>query len=106
MTVADFIKIIEPSCLLRIAKGKETLYTGYVGCFMNQVKDGYKGEEYNKYKDEEIKRFSAHLEITHKEWKERGLLRPLLPEETPDYCFSDLQTKLYYTIYLQDRGGG
>ena len=105
MTVADFVKVIDHSCLLRIIRGNEEIYIGYMACFAAPLKGEFTGEEYNRYKDEKIKHFQAHLEITHKEWQERGLMRPLLPEETPDFSFSDLQTKLYYMIYLQDGGG-
>lgn len=39
-------------------------------------------------------------EITHRRWKELGLMKPLEPEQTAQYKFSDLQMSLYYTIYI------
>ena len=33
-------------------------------------------------------------------WKELGLMKPLEPEQTAQYKFSDLQMSLYYTIYI------
>lgn len=39
-------------------------------------------------------------EITHRRWKELGLMKPLEPDQTTQYKFSDLQMSLYYTIYI------
>lgn len=50
--------------------------------------------------DAEVKRFRPTPEIRHKEWRKRGLMAPLQPQETPEYSFSDLQMNLYNTIYL------
>lgn len=57
-------------------------------------------ENLEAHMDEEVKRFSAAPEIRHKEWRKRGLMAPLQPQETPEYSFSDLQMNLYNTIYL------
>ena len=48
----------------------------------------------------EVKKFRAVPEITHRRWKELGLMKPLEPEQTAQYKFSDLQMSLYYTIYI------
>lgn len=45
-------------------------------------------------------RFCPVPEIRHKEWKKRGLMPPMKPEETPEFSFSDLQMTLYNTIYI------
>lgn len=34
-----------------------------------------------------------------------GLMKPLEPDQTAQYKFSDLQMSLYYTIYIQERKG-
>ena len=57
-------------------------------------------EEYRKYSGHEVKKFRAVPEITHRRWKELGLLKPLEPDQTAQYKFSDLQMSLYYTIYI------
>ena len=57
-------------------------------------------EEYRKYSGHEIKKFRAVPEITHRRWEELGLMKPLEPEQTAQYKFSDLQMSLYYTIYI------
>lgn len=33
-------------------------------------------------------------------WEELGLMKPLEPDQTAQYKFSDLQMSLYYTIYI------
>ena len=35
-----------------------------------------------------------------KDWKARGLMAPIEPEQAPDYKFSDLEMKLYYKICI------
>lgn len=62
-------------------------------------------EEYRKYSEHEVKKFRAVPEITHRRWKELGLMKPLEPDQTAQYKFSDLQMSLYYTIYIQERKG-
>lgn len=50
--------------------------------------------------EHEVKKFRAVPEITHRRWKELGLMKPLEPDQTAQYKFSDLQMSLYYTIYI------
>ena len=57
-------------------------------------------EEYRKYSGHEVKKFRAVPEITHRRWEELGLMKPLEPDQTAQYKFSDLQMSLYYTIYI------
>lgn len=45
-------------------------------------------------------RFRAIPEITHRKYKERGIIAPMKPEETPDYSFRDLQLCIYHTITI------
>lgn len=52
------------------------------------------------FPDAEVKRFCPVPEIRHKEWKKRGLMPSMKPEETPEFSFSDLQMTLYNTIYI------
>lgn len=86
--VKDFVAIIAPSSRVRIVKKDKTIAL-YWACDLPDA-----------YKEEIMKKFSAAPEIRHKKWKQRGLTAPMQPEETPDYGFSDLEMKLYYTIYI------
>lgn len=50
---------------------------------------------------EEVTRLKEKVDITHKRYKELGLMQPLHPEETPNYSFSDLQLTIYREIILK-----
>lgn len=65
-----------------------------------QFADHEISEEYRKYSEHEVKKFRAVPEITHRRWEELGLMKPLEPDQTAQYKFSDLQMSLYYTIYI------
>lgn len=99
MTLEEQVNVLENADMLRIIRDGEEIYTGYLAAFAPRV-GHHECEEYSKYRLEEVKRFRAVPEITHRRWKGRNLQSPLRPEETPDFRFSDLQMKLYYTIYL------
>ncbi len=48
----------------------------------------------------EMVSFRIDPEIRAKDWKARGLMAPIEPEQAPDYKFSDLEMKLYYKICI------
>lgn len=80
-------------------KAKAEAYVGYLAAF-KPFADHEISEEYRKYSGHEVKKFRAVPEITHRRWKELGLMKPLEPDQTAQYKFSDLQMSLYYTIYI------
>ena len=94
MTVNEFLEKLEPSDMLRIMKDKEELYCGYLGMIE------YHEKKSDSFWNENVKKFRAVPEITHKNWKELGLMSPLKPSETPLFSFAELQMRLYYTIYV------
>lgn len=94
MTVSEIMTILENQDRVRIMQGDVEICNQY---FANIRVDK---ELIDKYKDMQVKRFRVIPEIRHKRWKELNLMQPLRPEETPDFSFSDLQMKLYYTIYI------
>lgn len=104
MTVKEFIGTLESSDRLRIIEGKAEVYVGYLAAF-KPFADHEISEEHRKYSGHEVKKFRAVPEITHRRWKELGLMKPLEPDQTAQYKFSDLQMSLYYTIYIQERKG-
>lgn len=96
MTLQDIVGILENPDRLRIIKDKEDLFVGWRATLVMD-KDN---EFMQKYGQEEMKKFRAIPEIRHKQWKEKGLMQPLQPEQLAEYSFSDLQMSLYYTIYI------
>ena len=95
----SLIHILESADMLRIIKGGEEMFVGYLALFAPEV--GHTNcKLYEQYKFDKVVKFRAVPEITHRKWKELNLMSPLRPDETPDFKFQELQMKLYYTIYL------
>lgn len=86
MTVKEFIGTLESSDRLRIIEGKAEVYVGYLAAF-KPFADHEISEEYRKYSGHEVKKFRAVPEITHRRWKELGLMKPLEPDQTAQYKF-------------------
>lgn len=91
ITVREFLKTLTGSDRIKIVKDKEILFVGYRA-------DGK--EIPPECLDAEMKLFRSEPEIRHREWKKRGLMPPLEPDQTPDFKFSDLEMKLYYKICI------
>lgn len=65
--------------------------------YSGNLKDAIEKAKRDLQKEKENR---AVPEITHRRWKELGLMKPLEPDQTAQYKFSDLQMSLYYTIYI------
>ena len=94
MTVKDVMTLLESPDRVRVIKDGEEIYNQY---FANMEVDK---DIVAQIGDAEVKRFRAIPEITHRKYKERGLIAPMKPEETPDYSFRDLQLCIYHTITI------
>lgn len=94
MTVKDIMTLLESPDRVRVIKDGEEIYNQY---FANMQVDK---EIIEQIGDAEVKRFRAVPEITHRRFKELGLIPPLKPEETPDYSFRDLKMCIYHTITI------
>lgn len=95
MTLEEFVKLLENSDRLRILKDEKEVFVGWLAMLVmhNEI-------IYERIRMDAVKKFRAIPEIRHRRWKERKLMKPLEPDETPEFLFSDLQMNLYYTIYL------
>ena len=93
MKLEEFLKILQNPYRLRIVREGKDLYVGYLANLHHNT-EGITGQE-------EVKCFAVVPEIRHKQWKNRDLMQPLEPEVLAQYSFSDLEMKLYYTIYLK-----
>ena len=94
MELIHLIDVLANTDMLRIIKDGADVFVGWLGTFVAEK------ELLQKYGGQKVKQFKIVTEVRHKRWKELGLMQPLQPEETPDFRFSDLQMKLYYTIYI------
>lgn len=86
---------LENSDRVRIYQDGKEIFTGFWWFFRH-------GSLYPNARGNDVIRMRATEEVRHRNWKEKGLDRPLQPDETPDYYFRDLQIKLYYKIYITD----
>lgn len=93
MTVKEQIAVFDSAVRLQIMKDKTELYLGYLANFQYC-------QDIEAILEAEVKKFKAIPDIKHKQWKDKNLMKPLEPYETPQYSFSDLQMSLYYTIYI------
>lgn len=94
MTLADIVAVMSDPDRVRITKGSNELFAGYLGNLVHMA-------EYEALMAEEVTRLKEKVDITHKRYKELGLMQPLHPEETPNYSFSDLQLTIYREIILK-----
>ena len=99
MTLEEQCNVLESADMLRIVKGNMDLFVGYLAAFTPRISN-HQNTIYETHKDDPVIRFRAVPEVTHRKWKEKSLMQPLQPEETPDYKFEDMQVKMYYTIYI------
>ena len=97
MKLREFIGVFEQSERLRIVKDGKEIYTGYKALMEHA--------ELEAVMDAEVKRFCPVPEIRHKEWKERGLMPPMKPEETPAICFFRFANDtIQHHLYLDRKG--
>ena len=91
VTVREFLNTLTGPDRAKIVKDGKMVFLGFKAAI---------AEIPEEYLDAEMLLFRSEPEIRHKEWKERGLMPPLQPEETPEFSFSDLEMKLYYKICI------
>lgn len=59
----------------------------------------YKGTV-EKYLEMEVMHFCVVHEVSHRQYKELGLLPPYRDDLTAEYVFQDIQQKTFYDIYI------
>lgn len=76
----DFLAVLYQSDRLQIIKDGKPIYTGYLALIVHNP-------QIEAEMDAVITLFRAVPEIKHKQWRERGLMAPMEPEEMPQYAF-------------------
>ena len=99
-TLKDIVGLLQNSNRVRIIKNNKDIYVGWLANLVTTHGIEGKGDLYQQHMNDEVIKLAAVDEIRHKKWKELKLTSPLEPNETPDYSFSDLEMRLYYTIYI------
>ena len=84
-----------------VYEGDEQIFIGWgVQLRDSLIHTKSQSELWERIKDKEVQRFNFTLDIKHREWKERGLMPPIMPDELPQYEFKDLRTELYYVAHI------
>lgn len=100
MTVKEFAEVLHNPDRVRIfrkeGEEKVLIFDGWAA-FIKQ--DTGKTRIRQQDLERNVIDFRATPEITHKDYKKRGLMPPMDPDMTPMYSFSDLQMRLYYDIF-------
>lgn len=99
MTVNEFCKVLHNPDHVRIFRkeGKENVLI-FDGWAASIRMDAEKARVQKQDLERNAIDFRATPEITHKDYKRRGLMPPMNPDMTPLCSFSDLQMRLYYDI--------
>lgn len=101
MKLSDLINVTTKSSRWIINDDNHPIFLGYRYLLTDELLEANLSDLYEKIKDREVESFKFHLDINHKQWQEKGLMSPLMPEELPHYNFSDLQETLYYEVRLK-----
>ena len=83
ITVKDFLEKITNPDRIKIVKGEEVLFAGYKGALVHEGAADLSPD----ILEAEMVSFRIDPEIRAKDWKARGLMAPIDPEQAPDYKF-------------------
>lgn len=103
MTLEQIVDSVRQPQHWIIYDGKERIFIGWSWDLKDDKLEPKHGELYEKHKHREVDDFAFHIDISHKQWKEKGLMQPLMPEDTPQYSFADLQQTIYYEVHLKGK---
>ena len=106
MKVKDLLDVIKdsgiPAVRIRdknVPQGNNRDNAGVMLCeYLDNL--SHKMNVWQPFADCEVLQFKVNLEVSHKLYKEKGLIPPFRPDLTPEYSFSDLNVKLYYDVYI------
>ena len=99
ITLNNMMELMSNSDRVRVFRGDEELYTGYLA-YINGVFHGENLGSIGLTGEEPVKKYRVVPEIRHKDWKKLGLMEPLQPEEMESYRFADLIMSLYHVIMI------
>ncbi len=98
MKLSELLEVVSISNRIILYHNNEIVFADWLANMAENRRTDLSGEIYDSYKDHEVERVSILNEVKHKEWEKRGLVKPLLPNETPDYVFSELMTMVFLVI--------
>lgn len=94
VTLSGLSSIIGLSERTRVIKNGVIVFANW-GYYLREhyAENGFTG-------DETVIDLKVRLDVSHKDWKKRGLIPPLDREHTPQYLAGDMQINMYYDIYI------
>lgn len=103
MQLYDLLELIKGPERVRIFRGGKEIFTGYHGMIGHVLEDRHGNGDLQKALEEnpDVIDFRASTEIRAKDWKERGLMAPIEPDQAPEYEFKDMILQTYYEIKLE-----
>ena len=93
MTLRQQLAVVRPDAMLKVKEGNRTVYAG---CKANLIHD----ESCTRIMDHYVRYISPDEELRDKNWREKGLMSPTLPDETPTHEYSDLISTIYLVIQM------
>lgn len=94
ITVEQILDLMDNPDTILIEENGQTIFAGYLATFQHH------SAEYEAVKDKPVKHVGIRTDISHKRWKELGLLSPIEPDRLPEYSFSDLQLTIYRLVVI------
>jgi hypothetical protein len=84
---------------IQIIRAGNMVFTGFKAS-LEFIRGGARLAELGISGEEEVKAYDCHLEIKHKDWESRGLMKPIRPDIDMPYRFQDLMICMWYQIQI------
>lgn len=94
------LDLLENPDRIRITRRGETVCHGYKANICGAHGTRSHLSDYGLTGHEIVHKIRPHMEYRDPRWEEKGLAVPLMPAETPDYNFQDLQGAFYFEIWI------
>lgn len=96
ITVQEALNLLHNSdralIIEQTAQGQQIITKGWVA--------DIKEKENEELLQRTAKRLRCICETRRKDWKEKELLPPVMPEQTPQYKFKDMEVRIYYALHI------
>ena len=97
VVLEDLLNLLSGPDLIRIRQkdDSELCFEGYWGTLRD-----YKHWLITPYKLRTVHDYHVTLEVRRKDWREKGLAAPMMPEEQAQFNFSDMQVNIIHDIWI------
>lgn len=97
VVLEDLLNLLSAPDIVRVQMkdDSEVLFSGFWGILRD-----YEKWRIAAFTQRTVKEYRTVCEIRSKDWKEKGLIPPMLPDETPQYSFKDMQVNVIHEIWI------